>query len=145
MRTLNSGCPYSTGAPFFTKTSKISPEHSARTSFITFIASDPISRVYVNGAELSAEHYTLDGKNVTLKASYLNTLKADAAYTITVTVTNNGNSADVSSSFKILSGGPGGSSGAAPQTGDGEVYLWAALLLFSVGGCALLLPRLRRE
>ena len=112
---------------------------------ITFIASDPISRVYVNGAELSAEHYTLDGKNVTLKASYLNTLKANVTYTITVTVTNNGNSADVSSSFKILSGGPGGSSGAAPQTGDGDYVLYTALLLLSVGGCALLLPRLRRE
>ena len=112
---------------------------------ITFVASDPISRVYVNGTEISSEHYTIDGKNITLKASYLNTLKADTTYTITVSVTNNGNTADVSSSFKILSGGAGGSSGTAPQTGDGAAFLWMAILLLSCSGCLFTLPKLRRR
>ena len=131
---------------------------------IIFIASDPVSKVYVNGTEISSEHYTIsDGKNITLKASYLNTLKADTTYTITVTVSNNGKTADVSSSFKITSGGSSGgsggssggsggssggsgsSSGTAPATGDSTPVLWIALLILSGFGCAAVLPRLRKE
>ena len=127
---------------------------------IIFIASDPVSKVYVNGTEISSEHYTIsDGKNITLKASYLNTLKADTSYTITATVSNNGKTADVSSSFKITSGGSGGSSGGsggssggsgsssgtAPATGDSTPVLWIALLILSGCGCAVVLPRLRKE
>ena len=131
---------------------------------IIFIASDPVSKVYVNGTEISSEHYTIsDGKNITLKASYLNTLKADTTYTITATVSNNGSTTDVSSSFKITSGGSGGgsssggsssggsssgsgsSSGKAPATGDSSPALWIALLLLSGCGCAVVLPRLRKE
>jgi len=114
--------------------------------YIIFIASDPVSKVYVNGTEISSEHYTIsDNKNITLKASYLNTLKADTTYTITATVSNNGKTQDVSSSFKILSGGSGGSAGTAPQTGDPAPTLWAALLLVSCLGAAVVLPRLRKE
>ena len=132
---------------------------------IIFIASDPVSKVYVNGTEISSEHYTIsDGKNITLKASYLNTLKADTTYTITATVSNNGETKDVSSSFKITSGGSSGgggsssggsssggsssggsSSGKAPATGDSTPALWIALLILSGCGCAVILPRLRRE
>lgn len=134
---------------------------------IIFIASDPVSKVYVNGTEISSEHYTIsDGKNITLKASYLNTLKADTTYTITATVSNNGSTADVSSSFKITSGGSSGgsggsssggsssggsssgsgsSSGKAPATGDSSPALWIALLILSGCGCAVVLPRLRKE
>ena len=136
---------------------------------IIFIASDPVSKVYVNGTEISSEHYTIsDGKNITLKASYLNTLKADTTYTITATVSNNGETKDVSSSFKITSGGSSGggsssggsssggsssggsssggsSSGKAPATGDSTPTLWIALLILSGCGCAVILPRLRRE
>jgi hypothetical protein len=36
---VNIGCPYSTGSPFLTKTSRISKDCSALISFITFIAS----------------------------------------------------------------------------------------------------------
>ncbi len=113
---------------------------------IIFIASDPVTKVFVNGTEISSEHYTIsDSKNITLKASYLNTLKADTTYTITVTVSNNGKTQDVSSSFKILSGGSGGSAGTAPQTGDPAPTLWAALLLVSCLGMTVVLPRLRKE
>ena len=119
---------------------------------IIFIASDPVSKVYVNGTEISAEHYSIsDSKNITLKASYLNTLKADTTYTITVTVSNNAKTMDVSSNFKILSGGSGnssasgGSAGVAPQTGDSSPFLWMALLLVSGCGFAAILPRLRKE
>ena len=134
---------------------------------IIFIASDPVSKVYVNGTEISSEHYTIsDGKNITLKASYLNTLKADTSYTITATVSNNGSTTDVSSSFKITSGGSSGgsggsssggsssggsssgsgsSSGKAPATGDSSPALWIALLILSGCGCAVVLPRLRKE
>ena len=113
---------------------------------IIFIASDPVSKVCVNGTEISAEHYSIsDGRNITLKASYLNTLKADTTYTITATVSNDGKTAEVSSYFKILSGGSGGSSGTAPQTGDSAPFLWMALLLASGCGFAVILPRLRKE
>ena len=113
---------------------------------IIFIASDPVSKVCVNGTEISSEHYSIsDGRNITLKASYLNTLKADTTYTITVTVSNDGKTAEVSSNFKILSGGSGGSAGTAPQTGDSAPFLWMALLLASGCGFAVILPRLRKE
>lgn len=92
---------------------------------LIFIASDPVVKVYVNGEELGTDKYLLnDGsKNITLKASYLNTLNADTYYTITATVTNNGNYQDVSSGFKILPSGskvpttPGSSGGSSTSSG----------------------------
>ena len=39
----------------------------------------------------------------------------------------------------------GSSSGKAPATGDSTPALWIALLILSGCGCAVILPRLRRE
>ena len=120
---------------------------------LIFIASDPIKTIKVNGTEVSSENFTLsaDKKTVTLKAAYLNTLKANETYNITATVTAGGKDTDVSSTFKITpggsssSGGSGSSSGSSPQTGDSSPTLWVALLLLSGGAVAAILPRLRRE
>ena len=120
---------------------------------ITFIASDPVVKVKVNGTEISAENYTLseDKKNITLTAAYLNTLKADTTYTITAVIMADEKETEVSSSFRILTGGSGnssssgGSAGRAPQTGDTDTSLWLALLMISGCTAVAILPRLKKE
>ena len=117
------------------------------TKTLIFIASDPVKSVKVNGKEISADNYKLsdDKKTITLKASYLNSLDADKDYTISAVVTAQNKDWEVSASFRILSGGSGGSAGHAPQTGDASPALWIALLLLSGATVAVLLPKMKKQ
>ena len=56
-----------------------------------------------------------------------------------------GSSSGGDSSSGGSSSGSGSSSGKAPATGDSSPALWIALLILSGCGCAVVLPRLRKE
>lgn len=113
---------------------------------LVFTASDEMNAVYVGKTQLKSDYYTIsaDGKTITLKATFLNTLKADNTYTITAAKLNaDGKTAQYSAatSFKILSAA---SAGATPQTGDTGIGLWVALLVISGAAIAVIIPK-RRE
>lgn len=114
---------------------------------LVFIASDPMNAVWVGKTQLKSDYYTIssDGKTITLKAAFLNTLKADNTYTITTAYVNSGSNTarySAATSFKILSAA---SAGATPSTGDTGLGLWIALLVVSGAAIAVLLPKQRRE
>lgn len=113
---------------------------------LIFVASDPMNAVWVGKTQLKSDYYTIsdDGKTITLKAAFLNTLKADNTYTITTAWLNSdGTTAKYSAatSFKILSAT---SAGATPKTGDTGVGLWVALLVMSGAAMAVIIPK-RKE
>lgn len=114
---------------------------------LVFIASDPMDTVWVGKTQLKADYYTIssDGKTITLKAAFLNTLKADTTYNITTAKSNgnNGYEYNAVSSFRILSAA---SAGATPGTGDSASFgLWIALLVISGAAIAVILPKRRKE
>lgn len=114
---------------------------------LVFIASDPMDTVWVGKTQLKADYYTIssDGKTITLKAAFLNTLKADTTYNITTAKSNgnNGYTYNAVSSFRILSAA---SAGATPGTGDSANFgLWIALLVISGAAIAVILPKRRKE
>lgn len=108
---------------------------------LAFVASDAMNAVYVGQTALTSSQYTLssDGKTITLKAAFLNTLKQDTTYTLTV----NGTSGSAATTFRILSAS---SAAANPKTGDDSNLLaWAAVLLLSGGAVVALLPKLKKQ
>ena len=108
---------------------------------LVFTSSDAVTEVYVGKTKLDSEKYSLssDGKTITLKAAFLNTLKADTTYTLTV----NGSAGAASTTFKILSPGSAASN---PKTGDeSNVALWAAVLVLSGAAAAALMPRRKKQ
>lgn len=113
---------------------------------LVFIASDPMNAVYVGKTQLKSDYYTIssDGKTITLKAAFLNTLKADNTYNITAAKLNSDGKAEYSAatSFKILSAA---SAGATPSTGDTGLGLWVALLVISGAAIAVILPKRRKD
>lgn len=114
---------------------------------LVFIASDPMDTVWVGKTQLKSDYYTIsdDGKTITLKAAFLNTLKADTTYNITTAKSNgnNGYTYNAVSSFRILSAA---SAGATPGTGDSANFgLWIALLVISGAAIAVILPKRRKE
>lgn len=110
---------------------------------LIFIASDPVVKVKVNGKELSPDNYKLsdDKKSITLKTTYLRTLKA-GDYTITATVTAGDKEAEVSTPFTIVAGSY---NGRTPQTGDPNGEMWLVLLLLSGAAFTALLPKLKKQ
>ena len=108
---------------------------------LEFVCSDPINRVVVGNGVLKEDMYYLsrDGKTLTLKADFLNQLKADHVYDLTVDT----DAGLAYTQFKILSPG---SAAANPKTGDESgMLLWAAVLVLSGIGAAALLPRRKRQ
>ena len=111
------------------------------TKDLAFVSSDKVKDVYVGQTKLTSDQYTLssDGKTITLKAAFLNTLKADTTYTLTVY----GDAGQASTTFKILSPGSAASS---PKTGDESgVAIWAAVMIASGIAAAALLPRKKKQ
>lgn len=115
---------------------------------LVFIASDKMDAVWVDQTRLKTDYYTIssDGKTITLKAAFLNTLKADTTYTITTALMNaDGKTAQYSAatSFKIISAA---TAGATPGTGDSSNFgLWVALLVISGAAIAVILPKKHKE
>lgn len=115
---------------------------------LVFIASDKMDAVWVGQTRLKTDYYTIssDGKTITLKAAFLNTLKADTTYTITTALMNaDGKTAQYSAatSFKIISAA---TAGATPGTGDSANFgLWIALLVISGAAIAVILPKKHKE
>lgn len=108
---------------------------------LAFVASDPVSKVWIGSKELDTKNYTLssDKKTVTLKADFLNTLKADTSYVITVQV----EAGTPTATFKILSASSAASN---PKTGDSSgAALWAGVLVLSGAAVVALLPRKRKQ
>lgn len=113
---------------------------------LQFVCSDPISRVWVGGTELTNynynEYFSLSNsrKTITLSAKFLNARTAGETYTLTVQ-TDNGD--QPSCTFQILTRAQASSS---PRTGDdSNLALWAAVLLVSGGAAIAVLPRLRKH
>ena len=111
---------------------------------LVFIASDPVSKVMINGKELSKDNYTLssDKKTITLRTGYLNNLAAGKEYTISANVTVGDKTEEVSVAFTVKQGSY---NGRTPQTGDPSSELWLALLLLSGAAVTALLPRLKKQ
>lgn len=108
---------------------------------LEFISSDPIKRVIVGSETLKADQYSLskDGKTLVLKADFLNKLRADYTYELTVE-TDEGLAF---TTFKILSPGSAASN---PKTGDeGGMFIWAAVLILSGAGALALIPRRKKQ
>ncbi|MDO4937973.1 MAG: polymer-forming cytoskeletal protein, partial [Sutterellaceae bacterium] len=108
---------------------------------LVFTSSDAVTEVYVGSKKLDSAIYPLssDGKTITLKAAFLNTLKADTTYTLTV----KGNAGTASTTFKILSPG---SAAANPKTGDeSNIALWAVVLVLSGAAAAALMPKKKKQ
>lgn len=109
---------------------------------LDFVCSDPIKKVMVGTETLKADMYTLskDGKTLTLKADFMNKLRADRTFQLTVETTEG---CIASTYFKILS--PGAASG-TPTTGDESgIMLWAAVLVLSGIGAVALIPRKKNQ
>jgi hypothetical protein len=111
---------------------------------LQFVASSPITEVWINKAKLTADQYTLsaDGKTVTVKAAALNALSV-GSFTLNVSMTEGGQTYSASAPFQIISRETAGKN---PKTGDSaDLVLWSLLLAGSGAGCALLAPRKRRQ
>lgn len=115
------------------------------TKDLTFISSDPVTKIFVGDTQLantsSSTQYTLssDGKTITLKAAFLNTLKADTTYTLTV----NGNAGTAKTTFKILSTATAATS---PKTGDeSNILVWIAVLTLSGAAAVALVPKKKKQ
>lgn len=121
---------------------------------LVFIASDPMDAVWIGDNKLKADYYTIseDGKTITLKAAFLNTLKADNTYKIIAGKLDANGAYKVNgeqtkyyaySNFKILSAA---SAGATPSTGDtANLALWIGLLVVSGAAIAVILPKRKKE
>lgn len=111
------------------------------TKDLAFTSSDPVTEVYVGSKKLDSANYTIssDGKTITLKAAFLNTLKADTTYTLTV----KGDAGTASTTFKILSPGSAASN---PKTGDeSNIALWVVVLVLSGAAAVALMPRKKKQ
>lgn len=111
------------------------------TKDLAFTSSDPVTEVYVGSKKLDSANYTIssDGKTITLKAAFLNTLKADTTYTLTV----KGDAGTASTTFKILSPGSAASN---PKTGDeSSIALWVVVLVLSGAAAVALMPRKKKQ
>jgi hypothetical protein len=115
------------------------------TKTLSFLCSQPISKVAVGGQDITSyngTYYTLssDRKTITLTADFLNARTAGNTYTLTVT-TDNGD--QPSATFQILTTAQASSS---PKTGDtSNLALWAAVLVLSGGAAVAVLPRLKKN
>ena len=111
---------------------------------LSFVCSDPISRVWVGGTELVNnfdDYYTLSssGKTITLTAAFLNARTAGSTYTLKVQ-TIYGDTPTCT--FRILTRAQ---ASASPQTGDeSNLALWATVLILSGGAMVAVVPRLKK-
>ena len=111
---------------------------------LSFVCSDPISRVWVGGTELVNnfdDYYTLSssGKTITLTAAFLNARTAGSTYTLKVQ-TIYGDTPTCT--FQILTRAQ---ASASPQTGDeSNLALWATVLILSGGAMVAVVPRLKK-
>ncbi len=111
---------------------------------LSFVCSDPISRVWVGGTELVNnfdDYYTLSssGKTITLTAAFLNARTAGSTYTLKVQ-TIYGDTPTCT--FQILTKAQ---ASASPQTGDeSNLALWATVLILSGGAMVAVVPRLKK-
>lgn len=108
---------------------------------LSFVSSEPVKEVYVGREVLKSSYYSLskDRMTITLNADFMNRLKADVTYSLTVT-TEAGNA---SCNFRILSPG---SAANRPQTGDeSNMLIWAAVMVLSGAAVVALVPRKKKN
>ena len=110
--------------------------YPAGITFTTDLPADSINRVTVNGKKLDSKNYVVNGSDVTLLQSYLDTLKA-GKYTVKIE-----NKTHVSTgTFTIKADGTLSS----PRTADAGVCLYAAMALMSGTGAAYVTLRRKKE
>ena len=110
--------------------------YPAGITFTTDLPVGTINRVAVNGKTLDAKNYVVNGSDVTLLQSYLDTLKA-GKYTVKIE-----NKTHVSTgTFTIKADGTLSS----PRTADAGVCLYAAMALMSGTGAAYVTLRRKKE
>ena len=108
---------------------------------LSFVSSEPVKEVYVGREVLKSNYYSLskDRMTITLNADFMNRLKADVTYTLTVT-TAEGNAA---CNFRILSPE---SAASIPKTGDeSNMLIWAAVMVLSGAAVVALIPRKKKN
>ena len=110
--------------------------YPAGITFTTDLPVGTINRVAVNGKTLDSKNYVVNGSDVTLLQSYLDTLKA-GKYTVKIE-----NKTHVSTgTFTIKADGTLSS----PKTADAGVCLYAAMALMSGTGAAYVTLRRKKE
>lgn len=110
--------------------------YPAGITFTTDLPVGTINRVAVNGKTLDTKNYVVNGSDVTLLQSYLDTLKA-GKYTVKIE-----NKTHVSTgTFTIKADGTLSS----PKTADAGVCLYAAMALMSSTGAAYVTLRRKKE
>ena len=110
--------------------------YPAGITFTTDLPVGTINRVAVNGKTLDSKNYVVNGSDVTLLQSYLDTLKA-GEYTVKIE-----NKTHVSTgTFTIKADGTLSS----PRTADAGVCLYAAMALMSGTGAAYVTLRRKKE
>ena len=110
--------------------------YPAGITFATDLPVGTINRVAVNGKTLDTKNYVVNGSDVTLLQSYLDTLKA-GKYTVKIE-----NKTHVSTgTFTIKADGTLSS----PRTADAGVCLYAAMALMSGTGAAYVTLRRKKE
>ena len=110
--------------------------YPAGITFTTDLPVGTINRVAVNGKTLDSKNYVVNGSDVTLLQSYLDTLKA-GKYTVKIE-----NKTHVSTgTFTIKADGTLSS----PRTADAGVCLYAAMALMSGTGAAYVTLRRKKE
>lgn len=110
--------------------------YPAGITFTTDLPVGTINRVAVNGKTLDTKNYVVNGSDVTLLQSYLDTLKA-GKYTVKIE-----NKTHVSTgTFTIKADGTLSS----PRTADAGVCLYAAMALMSGTGAAYVTLRRKKE
>ena len=110
--------------------------YPAGITFTTDLPVGTINRVAVNGKTLDTKNYVVNGSDVTLLQSYLDTLKA-GKYTVKIE-----NKTHVSTgTFTIKADGTLSS----PKTADAGVCLYAAMALMSGTGAAYVTLRRKKE
>lgn len=110
--------------------------YPAGITFTTDLPVGTINRVAVNGKTLDTKNYVVNGRDVTLLQSYLDTLKA-GKYTVKIE-----NKTHVSTgTFTIKADGTLSS----PRTADAGVCLYAAMALMSGTGAAYVTLRRKKE
>ena len=110
--------------------------YPAGITFTTDLPAGTINRVAVNGKTLDSKNYVVNGSDVTLLQSYLDTLKA-GKYTVKIE-----NKTHVSTgTFTIKADGTLSS----PRTADAGVCLYAAMALMSGTGAAYVTLRRKKE
>lgn len=112
---------------------------------LQFVCSQPISRVWVGGVEITnnwGDYYSLsnNSKTITLSAAFLNERTAGQTYTLTVQTTYGD---QPSCTFQVLTKAQ---ASASPQTGDeSNLAMWAAVLILSGGAMVAVLPKLKKS